>query len=296
MNMNHMKSNQSNWDDFVHSTRPSTVTGAEIIQRFNSFKAIFEQLPKKDLVKRGWIRTTDDFTSLASMFFDPASAQGLTLFRKAPNANESMLFLWQSQVRAQAEYSCITDPLPRFESLGKGYLHELARLSRNPQNIKELPAILRKAGIILIYLAALPGMKADGAVFRLNSGNPVVGLSLRFPRLDNFWFTLLHELAHVVLHAAMLNNPIFVDVETEDESVIEKAANKLAKESFVDRSSWRNCEPKYQSGDDVVIKFAKKQEIHPSIVAGMLRRETGNYTRYSAIVNEYDVRKLIFPS
>jgi HTH-type transcriptional regulator/antitoxin HigA len=106
----------------------------------------------------------------------------------------------------------------------------------------------------------------------------------------------MHELAHVVLHAKMLNNPIFVDVETEDESVIEKTANKLAKESFVDRSAWRNCEPKYQSGDAVVRAFAEKQGIHPSIVAGMLRRETGNYTRYAAIVNEFDVRKLIFPS
>lgn len=294
--MNHMKSNQNIWDDFVHSTRPATVTGSEIIQRFNSFKALFEQLPKKDLVKRGWMQTTDDFAALASVFFDPASAQGLTLFRKAPTANESMLLVWQYQVRTQAEYSCITDPLPRFESLQKKFLHEFARLSRDPQNIKELPAILRKSGIILIYLPALPGMKADGAVFSLSSGNPVVGLSLRFPRLDNFWFTLLHELAHVVLHADMLNNPIFVDVETDGESVIEKAANKFAKESFVDRSSWRNCEPKYQSGDDVVRKFADKQGIHPSIVAGMLRRETGNYTRYSAIINEFDVRKIIFPS
>jgi HTH-type transcriptional regulator/antitoxin HigA len=85
-------------------------------------------------------------------------------------------------------------------------------------------------------------------------------------------------------------------MEAKDESIIEKAANKLAKESFVDRSLWRNCEPKYQSGDDVVIKFAKKQGIHPSIIAGMLRRETGNYTRYSDIVNEYDIRKIIFPS
>lgn len=294
--MSHIKSNQNHWDDFVHSTRRPTITAPEVIQRFKSFRALFDQLPKKELISRGWLKTNDDFSSLASVFFDLSSEQRLTLFRKAPTANESMLIVWQSQVRAEAEYSCVTDPLPRFESLGKGYLHELARLSQNTQNIKELPAILRKSGIILIYLPALPGMKADGAVFSLSSGNPVVGLSLRFPRLDNFWFTLLHELAHVVLHASMLNNPIFVDVETEDESVIEKAANKLAKESFVDRSSWRNCEPKYQSGDDVVRKFADKQGIHPSIVAGMLRRETGNYTRYSAIINEHDVRKIIFPS
>lgn len=293
--MSSMKSNQNIWDDFVHSTRPPTLSTSEIIERFKSFKALFDQLPKKELVNRGWLKSADDFSFLASVFFDISSEQGVTLFRKAPTANESLLIVWQSQVRALAEYSCVTNPLPRFESLGKNYLCELARLSPNPENIKKLPALLRKSGIILIYLPTLSGMKADGAVFSLNCGNPVIGLSLRFPRLDYFWFTLLHELAHVVLHAKMLSNPIFVNVETEDESAIEKAANKVAKESFVDRSSWRNCEPKYQSGDDVVRRFAKKQGIHPSIVAGMLRRETGNFTKYSAIVNEYDVRKIIFP-
>lgn len=294
--MGHLKSNQNVWDDFVHSTRSKTIAAAEIIQQFKSFKTLFNQLPKKELVDRGWLKSTDDSSSLASVFFDVLSKQGCTLFRKTPSANESLLIVWQSHVRTQAEYSCVAAPLPRFSRLEKYYLREFAHLSQNPQKIRELPAILRKIGIALIYLPALSGMKADGAVFSLSSGNPVVGLSLRFPRLDNFWFTLMHELAHVVLHAEMLSNPIFVDVETANESTIEIAANKLAKESFVNRSSWRNCEPKYQTGDSVVRAFAQKNGIHPSIVAGMLRRETGDYSRYSAIVNECDVRKIIFTS
>jgi HTH-type transcriptional regulator/antitoxin HigA len=290
-----MKSKQNHWDDFVHSTRRPTITAPEVIQRFKSFKALFDQLPKKELISRGWLKTADDFSSLASVFFDLSSEQRLTLFRKAPTANESMLIVWQSQVRAEAEYSCVTDPLPRFESLGKGYLHELARLSRNTQNMKELPAILRKSGIILIYLPALPGMKADGAVFCLSSGNPVVGLSLRFPRLDYFWFTLLHELAHLVLHADQLKEPVFFDVETSEErDQIEKAANRVAKDSIVDRESWRNCAPKYDTSDQAVHTYAAEQGVHPSLIAGLLRKESGNYKRYSDLIHAHDVREIIF--
>jgi HTH-type transcriptional regulator/antitoxin HigA len=289
-------SNENDWSDFVHSTRPKTVASLEIIERFKAFREFFQRLPKKELVNRGWLRTPDDLSSLASVFFDLPASQNPTLFRKSATANESMLLMWLSQVRATAEYSCILEPLPTFKSLGKSDLRKFAHLSPDPKLIKTLPATLSEFGICLIYLPALPGMKADGAVFRLSSGHPVVALSLRFSRLDYFWFTLMHELAHVVLHADKLGNPIFVDVETEDEAVMEKATNKLAKESFVERSSWRNCEPKYQSGDNAVINYARQQGIHPSIVAGLLRRETGNYSRYSAIINEYDVRQIIHSS
>jgi HTH-type transcriptional regulator/antitoxin HigA len=161
--------------------------------------------------------------------------------------------------------------------------------------VRQLPAILSKFGIMLVYVCALPGMNADGAVFHLRTGHPVIAMSLRFPRLDYFWFTLLHELAHLVLHANELNDPVFFDVEsTEDNDKIEKAANRLAKDSIVDREPWRNCAPKYDTSDQAVHTYAAEQGVHPSLIAGLLRKEFGNYKRYSLIINEHDVREIIF--
>lgn len=290
------KSNRDGWDDFVHSTRPDTFGALELLERFKAFREFFDQLPRKELVKRGWLRSPDDVASLAPVFFDLPLARNPTLFRKSATANESLLTVWLSQARTTAEYSCIAEGTPAFNALGKGDLRRLAQLSVDPAAIRDLPAILAEFGVILIYLPALPGMKADGAIFKLSIGHPVIALSLRFPRLDYFWFTLLHELAHLVLHGDTLDEPVFVDIENEEEEVAEKAANRLAKDSLVERSSWRNCSPKYQSGADAVVKYAREQRVHPSIVAGLLRRESRNYSRYGAIINEHDVRQIIFPS
>ncbi len=167
-------------------------------------------------------------------------------------------------------------------------------MSVDPQVVRQLPSILAEFGIILVYVYALPGMSADGAVFHLSTGHPVIAMSLRFPRLDYFWFTLLHELAHLVLHNDQLKEPVFFNVEAEEKDRAEKAANRLAKDSIVDRESWRNCEPKYDPTDRAVHAYAAEQGVHPSLIAGLLRKESGNYKRYSSIINEHDVRAIIF--
>src|SRR5690606_14116978 len=115
--------------------------------------------------------------------------------------------------------------------------------SVDPNVVRELPAILAQVGVILVYIYALPGMHSDGAVFHLSTGHPVIALSLRFPRLDYFWFTLLHELAHLVLHNEQLKEPVYFDVEaSEEKNRAEMEANRLAKDSIVNRESWRSCE------------------------------------------------------
>ena len=168
-------------------------------------------------------------------------------------------------------------------------------MSVDPQIVREMPSILASFGIILVYVYALPGMNVDGAVFHLSTGHPVIAMSLRFPRLDYFWFTLLHELAHLVLHPDQLKDPVFFDVEaSEEKDRAEKAANRLAKDSIVERETWRSCAPKYDTSDQAVHTYAAEQGVHPSLIAGLLRKEFGNYKRYSSIINEHDVRAIIF--
>jgi HTH-type transcriptional regulator/antitoxin HigA len=282
------------WENFTHTTRTETVKALELLERYQVFRKFVMGLSKKELVKRGWLRSPDDFSSLAPIFFDLPIASHPTLFRKSSGADETLLAMWLARARAHAEYVCVAEERQAFTELTKADLRKLARLSVDPKVVRDLPNILAVYGIILVYVLALPGMKADGAVFRLSSGHPVVALSLRFPRLDYFWFTLMHELAHLVLHAEELRAPVFFDVEGEEKDVVEKAANRLAKDSFVERSSWRSCEPKYDTGKEALLRYAEQESVHPSIIAGLLRRESGNYTRYSAIINKHDVRQVIF--
>ena len=282
------------WADFTHTTLTNPVGAQELLERYREFKRFLAELPRKELVQRHWLTTTDDLSPLATIFFDLPLASQPTLFRKSAKADDTLLKVWQSRARAEAEYIAIAEDLPTFAKLTRDQLRDLARMSVDPQIVRQLPVVLAKLGIIVVYLYALPGMKADGAVFRLSTGQPVIAMSLRFPRLDYFWFTLLHELAHLVLHTDNLDDPVFFDVEADEKDSTEKAANRLAKDSLVDRNAWRNCEPKYDTSESAVRAYAAQEGIHPAIVAGLLRKESGNYKRYSALIQAHDVREIIF--
>jgi HTH-type transcriptional regulator/antitoxin HigA len=119
----------------------------------------------------------------------------------------------------------------------------------------------------------------------------VVALSLRYSRLDYFWFTLMHELAHLCLHPESLKAAIIENLDGEAESLIELEADKLALNSFVPRNVWRNCPPKYSFSKDTVVNFAREVGIHPAIVAGRLRKELNRYDCLSGMVNDIDVRE-----
>lgn len=289
-----MKFYDENWADFTHTTRTAKVSAYELLERYREFQAFIAGLSRKELVTRHWLKTVNDDSPLATVFFDLPLSKQPTLFRKSTKADEKLLAIWQARARAEAEYISLVNERQSFTGLTKQHLHKFAQMSVDPQVVVKLPQILSDFGVILIYLYALPGMNADGAVFHLSTGQPVVAMSLRFPRLDYFWFTLLHELAHLVQHTDQLKEPVFFDIEAEEKDRIEIAANRLAKDSIIDRESWRNCAPKYDSSDRAVHAFAAEHGVHPALIAGLLRRESGNYKRYSSIINEHDVRAIIF--
>lgn len=292
-----MSTHDENWLDFTHTTRTSEFSAQDLFERYRVFQNLISGLSRKELVARRWLKNVDDDSPVATLFFELPLSKQPTLFRKSAKADDNLLSIWQAKARAQAEYLFLAEEPPTFTGLTKEQLRKLATLSVDPLVVQQLPSILVEVGIILVYVYSLPGMNTDGAVFRLSTGHPVIAMSLRFPRLDYFWFTLLHELAHLVLHFDQLNQAMFFDVEVnEEKDKVEKAANRLAKDSIVDRESWRNCAPKYDNSDRAVKKYAAEQGVHPSLIAGLLRKESGNYKRYSTIINENDVRIILFQS
>lgn len=282
------------WDNFSVPGISSPSAGKDLFASFERFKDRFQSLPKGELIKRGWIKDKTDTLSLAHYFIDVHNEGSSTLFRKSTAVDTSLSSLWLSKVRNEAQDRFLTEATPPFVQLQKKDLIEIAQLSIEESVIKKLPEILASRGVILVYLRSLPRMKLDGAVFKMSSGNPVVGMSLRYPRLDYFWFTLLHELSHIVLHWDLLNEPILDDLQEDGTDTVEVSANRLTKASFVERSIWRNCDPKYSKNEESIIKFATQVNIHPSIIAGMIRKEEGDFKSYSKIVNKTNIREVIF--
>jgi len=288
--------NESDWDDFQHSTTESISSPEELLASYKTFESYVNSLPKGELVKQGWMKSKDDLGSLSSLFFQLHADKNQVLFRKSKEAKAPILALWLSKARANAELALHLNRVGPFEKLTKEQLRTLAQSSVDVEMVTKVTRFLAEKGVVLVFLCALPGMKTDGAVFRLASGNPAIAMSLRFARLDYFWFTLLHELSHIVLHLGHLNEPICDQLDEDGTEEIEIEANRLAKASIVDRSAWRSCDARYRPSNDAVVAFAEQIHVHPSLIAGLLRRESKDYSRFSDIVNAIDVRTLLFPS
>lgn len=280
------------WEDF--NVNNSISDTKSYYKKYLSFLETVKKLPTNELIKQGWLTDKNDLASLVPLFQNMVDGNFQVLFRKSTTSNEALYALWLSRVSNTAKERIIKQEISKFEGLTKQNLKDIAKLSPNESLILELPSILAKQGIVLVYEQSVNSMKLDGAVFKLYTGHPVIGLSFRYSRIDNFWFTLMHELSHIVLHYEQLDTPIFDDLDEESPDLIEKQANRLAKNSFVDKSTWRNCKANYQTGDEVVYEFAKEVGIHPAIIAGLLQYEKKSYQIYSKIVNKTNLRDKVF--
>jgi HTH-type transcriptional regulator/antitoxin HigA len=280
-------SDYMDFDDFPLSPTGSQ-SAADYFESFLKSKEMFASIPKKE--KRD--ETDATFLSFVNEVHI-GRVQNPALYRRTLDARESLSALWLSKIRNFASVFRAVIDVPDFVGLSEQELIAIGKLSVDVRNVSLLSDYLLRHGIILIYERAIPGMKLDGAVFLLDSGNPVVALTLRHPRLDNFWFTLMHELSHIVLHYDLLTNPILDDLDESPIATIEKQADKLAAGSLISRSDWRSCPAKYDLTKANTYAFAAAIGVHPSIVAGRLRKEMKRYDIFSDIVNEVNTRALL---
>jgi len=149
--------------------------------------------------------------------------------------------------------------------------------------LKRIKSTLADYGIKLVYQKKPLQAPVDGISFWSNN-NPAIGMSLRYKRLDNFSFTLFHELGHVFEHLLNNNKAEFIDLDYKAESSAykkdpkEKEANNFAEYHLIKKDSWKDFYQKdYNYSDEEIITFAKANKIHPCIVRGKISFKRNNY-------------------
>jgi len=178
---------------------------------------------------------------------------------------------------------------------------KLSALLASAEEARKVPRILAESGVRYVIVESLPGAKIDGVAFWLNDSSPVIGMTMRYDRLDNFWFVLRHELEHILrLHG---HSSVMLDSELEGEraglgesiSEEEREANVAAAEfcvpqrqleKFIARKS-----PLFSERD--ILGFANTLQIHPGLVAGQLQHKTGRYDRFKN--HQVKVRSIVAP-
>lgn len=207
------------------------------------------------------------------------------------HSGDWLLLTWKAQVtrRAQAQ---IQRTKPKYKALDVAWIMKLARLSAQERGPVSAQQLLADHGIILIIERSIAGMKVDGAAFLVDD-TPVIGMTLRHDRIDNFWFTLMHELGHVILHYRTGLSAGFFD-STEDFSVdeFEQQADKFASNTLIPEELWVCSPARIAKSPEPLERLAAQLEIAPAIVFGRVRMERKNYTIFSNKLGAGKVRKL----
>lgn len=272
-------------------------------------KAVAElrNYPIAQMLKRGWFPGFDGTLAEAKkqvedLFIAFAGELGPNILKPAFNRqhlrdggqkDDYALAAWRIRVMNLA----MKERLPPYCKgvLNHEFLSRLAQLSFLDAGPKLARESLNKYGIHLIIEPHLPKTHLDGAAMKLPDGSPVVALTLRHDRLDNFWFTLFHELAHVHLHLDKEGYEVFFDnLDNEGMDRCEKEADALAQEALIPTRDWKASGLSKHAPQQAVLALANKLHISPAIPAGRVRHERHNFFLLKNLVGQGKVRGLFF--
>ena len=281
---------------------PADILLKDTTKKLSSKKFDPSKFPFAELFKRGYFKTeykniheAKEYGEecLSELFSNLNGRNPEVCFRKSQTAlgDENALMAWQAKALEIANKEKL--PIFDFDAFKAG-IGRIVRLSYFPSGISLVKEALNKIGVHFLILKHLPKTRLDGACFISTDGNPAVAMTLRYDRLDNFWFTLLHELGHI--YHGDLNGDvkcIMDDTETsQSKDRIEIRADKFARDSFIPQRTWNKRKEGLNKKADL-IEFADELGISPAVVAGRIRKERKDYSKFSDLVGQGKVKELL---
>lgn len=252
---------------------------------------LYELVPLTEILRRGWIPYCDSLDEL-----EQAVCAFLEIPTPADRPQLAVSFrqsrIGDPEIAAEIAWAKRVNHLARAQRVGdfsherlRSAIPELLTYTAKAMDTNRIPTFLHSLGVRFVIVPQLSQTYLDGAAF-ITNGRPVVALTLRYDRIDSFWFTLLHELAHVVAghKGVYLDN---LDDKVEDES--EDEANRLAGDWLIDPEALREFVAATQPyfSEEKIRAFARSQGCHPGIVLGRLQ--------YADLVPYKNLRKLLVP-
>ncbi len=258
----------------------------------------WEKFPVDEMVKRGWIKTgvrniRKHATELMEEFLAPIGREfcaGAQCRRTKKEMDIYALLAWTARVLIRATDECCPEKY-KPGSVTKEFMREVARLSRFNAGPLLAQEFLANHGIALIIEPQLSKTAMDGGAIMGHKG-PVIGLTIRYDRIDNFWFTLIHELVHVAKHLKEYGESYIDDLDSKFDYPKEKEADLLSGDILIPQKIWKTSRANIQKTEGAINELAKHLGIHPAIVAGKIRHENNNYSILNELVGHKQVRKL----
>lgn len=242
----------------------------------------------REVVKRGWLpdsgdldeleRSVCEFLEINNICDEPEFA--FCRRHGSDDSREKRLLqgIWAKRV----EQLAAEKTLPRFSK--KRLLEsmpDLLTLAVGQCDVEEVPAFIEQLGIAFCIVPHLEKTRLEGAAWP-KARNPILALTLRYDRLDSFWFNLLHELGHIALG----HEGVILDTEEDlsgsdiqEQEANEFAARYLRREEIA--AFWNQVGPAPPKAK--IVSLAHELHLNPSIVVGQLRNISGNYTYHRGL-------------
>ncbi|WP_417519838.1 HigA family addiction module antitoxin [Minwuia sp.] len=252
------------------------------IERRAKLQSVF---PIREMIKREWFEDTQDISLLEAQvmrfFRTNALDQVPCLVHNAKKGGEysettPLQWAWLFRVMQIAEEIIV----PAYSE--KKLLAALAEMERflvDPEEIRNVPRALNDAGVRFVVVETLPKANIDGVCFWLDQKSPVIGMTCRHDRIDNFWFVLRHEIEHLLnkdgQREKISSERVDVDLDPEAENLPEEEmrANRAASQFCADQDALDSFVIRkypYMAERDT-LGLARRLQRHPGIVVGQLQ-------------------------
>jgi len=259
--------------------------------------------PIREMIKRNWFEDTQDISMLEAQvmrFFRTNSLDQVPCLahnaRKTSYAETTPLqWAWLFRVRQIAGEMVV----PAYsEKRLRDAVSDMTRLMVDPEEVRHVPRMLAECGVRYMFVETLPKANIDGVCFWLDKKSPVIGMTLRHDRIDNFWFVLRHEIEHLLnkdgqsgeLTSEMVDMDLDADVDglpPEEVLANQAAADFCADQEALDSFYLRKYP--YMSERDT-LGLAKRLQRHPGIIVGQLQRKMDKYSwlaRHKVKIRQY---------
>ncbi len=270
------------WNNLESSYREA-IERQRDIESIKEDEKYLESIPYSEMAKRNWdwIEKTRDsyekiinlrkFFSVASLGFDTELKRKLA-FRKSNSENFSFesLYCWLRFGEIQSN----KDDYPKFNI---EILKENSKKIRNLANksfLEQLDLIrelLKKSGVALIYEPHLPNTYVNGISYKISCEKAIIMISDRGKKDDILWFTLFHEIAHLIKHS---KKEVFVDLEDTEVNDIELEADEFARNILISDSVYNDFVKNHVVFNENIIRdFSIRNNISTGIVVGRLQKD-----------------------
>jgi HTH-type transcriptional regulator/antitoxin HigA len=283
---------------------PAKVLLGQPIQDENSQYLNWNGALLQEMKERGYFGKSSFKTSnpadLVRQFFEPVCSPSQLLgmlrqssYRSSPRTDRHALAAWAGAVLKKAEEIRVPTKYKKG-AVNLSFMRELSKLSVHENGPLLAQEFLKKHGIIVVVEKHFSKTYLDGGTILINRDNPVIGLTLRYDRLDNLWFTLMHELAHVSLHYDQDVKLFYDEIEgvkgvTLNEK--EQEADHMAEEALLPRSKWEVSPARMIPSFLAARSLAADVGVHIAIIAGQMRHRGKAYGYLNKIVSEAKVRQ-----